>query len=217
MNCLHCREQLTLLQSDALDATERAAVEAHLAQCPECAREWRALEAMRATLVSLPAAPAPPQLRANVRAALQPKTRRALPFALPIAQARGLAWGRRLGRRRDWTDDFGASHAIWRRAPRARKLRCEWRRERGALGRKFWCDRQFRRFEQKFGRRFRAAEFSFGARQGARQGSCQSARNNASERARRQRAQCRQTQCRWKNNADFAARSGRSGHGCPAN
>lgn len=92
MDCSHCRERLTLLISDALSPAERAEVQAHLEQCPDCARELRALQNIQQTLVSLPAAETPLNIRANVRAALRQQPRRAwaLPFALP---ARNLAWG----------------------------------------------------------------------------------------------------------------------------
>ncbi len=71
MNSPHQREQLPDLLSDALDATERARVESHLAQCAQCARELRALELMQQTLVTLPSVAPPGRVRANVRAALR--------------------------------------------------------------------------------------------------------------------------------------------------
>ena len=91
MLCSRCREQLTLWLSDALAPPERAALEAHLAACPNCARELRALQNIGQTLASLPAAPVPPRVRANVRAALSAPPRRT--FVLPNFGARGLAWG----------------------------------------------------------------------------------------------------------------------------
>lgn len=94
MLCFYCREQLPLLLSDALSSDERAAVEAHLAECAECARELRALQLMSETLASLPLSDAPISLRANVRVVLrEPERKRfALPFLFPQLP-RNLAWG----------------------------------------------------------------------------------------------------------------------------
>ena len=98
MNFPHQREQLPDLLCDALDDAARARVEAHLRECPQCARELRQLQQMQATLASLPSAPVPVSVRANVRAALREKPRNtfALPLALPFAfplNSRQLAWG----------------------------------------------------------------------------------------------------------------------------
>ena len=71
MNSPHQREQLPDLLSDALDATERARVESHLRECAQCARELRALQSMQSALATLPVAPAPDELRGNVRAAIR--------------------------------------------------------------------------------------------------------------------------------------------------
>ena len=91
---------MTLLLCDALSPNERAAVEAHLEQCPNCARELRALRLTRETLASLPASPTPDRVRANVRAALlhPPRRRFAWPLVWPLpfalgAPTRQLAWG----------------------------------------------------------------------------------------------------------------------------
>ena len=87
MNSPHQREQLPDLLSDALSPDERARVEAHLQECAQCARELRALRAMQATLTSLPDAPTPASVRANVHAALRADSRQAHRFsALPARQ-----------------------------------------------------------------------------------------------------------------------------------
>jgi hypothetical protein len=41
MTCTECRESFSASVDDALSATERAALEAHLAGCAECRREWQ--------------------------------------------------------------------------------------------------------------------------------------------------------------------------------
>ena len=52
----------------ALSGTERAAFERHLADCPACARQVRALEAATARLGTAVAAPPPPELWDRIRA-----------------------------------------------------------------------------------------------------------------------------------------------------
>ncbi len=70
MNSPHEREKLPDLLSDALDATERARVESHLAGCEQCARELRALQRMQQTLAAHPVATPPASIRAGARAAI---------------------------------------------------------------------------------------------------------------------------------------------------
>ena len=95
MFCSRCRELLTSLLSDALAPAERADVEAHLATCPNCARELRALQNIGETLAALPAHEVPLRVRENVRAALRAPTPRRAPigFGWPKFGARPLAWG----------------------------------------------------------------------------------------------------------------------------
>ena len=55
---------------DALDESERALFEAHLAGCPDCAAEVRSLRAAAAELSHATAAAPPPQLRGDVLAGI---------------------------------------------------------------------------------------------------------------------------------------------------
>jgi anti-sigma factor RsiW len=56
MNCSEVRASLPLLLYDDLSPAEKALVEKHLADCPGCQREYRALQGVRQTL-GLAAAP----------------------------------------------------------------------------------------------------------------------------------------------------------------
>lgn len=72
---------------DALDETERAAFEAHLARCQDCAQEVAELRETVAELGMAAAADPPPQMRAAVDAALR-VTRQLPPTVTQIGQAR---------------------------------------------------------------------------------------------------------------------------------
>ncbi len=70
------------LDGEELSATERAAIEAHLATCAACQATLAELEAVAARAASLPDAAPVPDLWAGVAARLTP-VRAALPFARP--------------------------------------------------------------------------------------------------------------------------------------
>lgn len=72
MNLCHfCRARLGEFLDGTLPGVQREKVAAHLATCPDCAREKRELENTVAALRDLKPVAAPPQLRLKVRSALQ--------------------------------------------------------------------------------------------------------------------------------------------------
>jgi len=94
-----CDEMRLLLQADLdgeLDAAAAAAISAHLAACPDCAPQQRAMAALSAQLRSeLPYHAAPPALRQAIAARLAgaPVAARRLQRRLPI----WLGWGASFG------------------------------------------------------------------------------------------------------------------------
>lgn len=89
-------ERVTRYVDDALDAAERAEVEAHLASCADC-REQEAFERdLRARLRALPVPEPPAGLEARVRERLLREGRRGPGWFLPLAAALAVAvlWGR---------------------------------------------------------------------------------------------------------------------------
>ncbi len=86
--CRFCRARLEEFSDGQLPASEREKVAAHLESCADCARALGELESQahlsRAALGELAPAPAPPDLRLKVRAALQNETaRRSSPWRFP--------------------------------------------------------------------------------------------------------------------------------------
>lgn len=64
----------------ALEAAERAELEAHIAACPDCARELALLRAMIGELQTLPIAAAPASLRSRIRAEIAAEGKKAAPL-----------------------------------------------------------------------------------------------------------------------------------------
>lgn len=92
----HPRDDLTALLDGALPPARAAAVEAHLAGCPECRAEVERQRGALAALAALPSAPAlPPFFSARLEARLREE--RARPRGLRAVLA---AIGARAGRRR---------------------------------------------------------------------------------------------------------------------
>jgi len=86
MNCQRVQESFIDYQDGSLSAAEAAQLRAHLANCPDCQREWSALQEITRKLDTLPAAPEPsPRLREQFYAMLDTYQRDAdapSPFAL---------------------------------------------------------------------------------------------------------------------------------------
>lgn len=90
----HPLDELQDLVSGRLGGTERAAVDAHVALCPECRDLLDRLRAARAVLRAVPAEPVPDELRRRVRDALDAEDRMGVPRPSPAgpARGRGLRW-----------------------------------------------------------------------------------------------------------------------------
>lgn len=71
MNCIQAQERFPELLDGRLAQADTATVQAHLASCPDCQREYAALAQTLAALDKLPAARPSPRLRANFYAALE--------------------------------------------------------------------------------------------------------------------------------------------------
>jgi hypothetical protein len=93
MNCQRLRDSFTDALAGTLPATEAAAIQAHLAGCAECRREWAALQETLLTLDRLPAAEPGPRLRKRFDAMLAEAKREAAAPA-PAAEPFGPAWSR---------------------------------------------------------------------------------------------------------------------------
>ena len=80
MTCAECREAFSARVDDALSADARAALEQHLAGCPECRREWQRFAATVDLLHVVPPERAPAGFVDRVLAAARPQPwyRRAL-------------------------------------------------------------------------------------------------------------------------------------------
>src|SRR5512141_2620779 len=83
MDCTQARNQLSEYQDGALDAAAAAALSVHLRGCGECAGCADSLLAVREVLRSLPPDPAPPELLAKVRAAVEAEDRDARASSAP--------------------------------------------------------------------------------------------------------------------------------------
>jgi anti-sigma factor RsiW len=71
MNCRKCKQQLSAYVDDRLDGDTRAAIEAHVDGCDECARQLRLTRASSLALRAEPVAQPPSDLAARAaRAAL---------------------------------------------------------------------------------------------------------------------------------------------------
>lgn len=86
MNCQRVQDNFIDHQDGTLPPAESAALRAHLASCPDCQREWSALQEITRKLDALPAAEEPsPRLREQFYAMLETHQRDAdsvSPFAL---------------------------------------------------------------------------------------------------------------------------------------
>ena len=86
MNCQRVQDNFIDHQDGTLPPAESAALRAHLASCPDCQREWSALQEMTRKLDALPATEEPsPRLREQFYAMLETHQREAdtvSPFAL---------------------------------------------------------------------------------------------------------------------------------------
>jgi anti-sigma factor RsiW len=98
MNCEHIRPLIGAHHDGELDAANTLEVERHLADCPQCFAQLRALGSLRAQFADESLRfRAPSDLRAKIRAAVAAETaaerepvptrRNWLPFALPLAAA----------------------------------------------------------------------------------------------------------------------------------
>lgn len=76
MRCPEIQEKLSAFYDDALRETERAAIEAHLRECPECQREFVALQATSRLLQAWDAPKVSPHLRAAFMAKLEKRAAR---------------------------------------------------------------------------------------------------------------------------------------------
>src|SRR5512141_554960 len=83
MDCTQVRNLLSDYQDGALDAGAAAALTAHLRGCGECAGCADSLLAVREVLRGLPPDPAPPELLARVRAAVEAEDRDARASSAP--------------------------------------------------------------------------------------------------------------------------------------
>lgn len=89
MNCQRVQECFIDYQDGALPAGESAELRAHLASCPDCQREWSALQEITRKLDALPETPEPsPRLREQFYAMLDTHQREA-DAPSPFALARG--------------------------------------------------------------------------------------------------------------------------------
>jgi anti-sigma factor (TIGR02949 family) len=70
MVCAAAPDQLSAWVDGELDPSERQQVQAHLAQCPECAREVDVLRRLSALLGQIQAATPPPDFRSRLMARL---------------------------------------------------------------------------------------------------------------------------------------------------
>jgi len=94
MGCADKGMLIPLALDDELDAAAVADLHQHLARCPDCARDWAQLTALRAALKrSLPRVPAPAALRARILADLpgEPEVIRWRRFRIAGMAAAGLA------------------------------------------------------------------------------------------------------------------------------
>ncbi|HTO12630.1 MAG TPA: zf-HC2 domain-containing protein [Candidatus Binatia bacterium] len=73
MTCAETREQFSARADDALSAAARAALEVHLAGCPECRREWQRFAATVGLLRAVEPARAPAGFADRVLAAARPE------------------------------------------------------------------------------------------------------------------------------------------------
>lgn len=83
MDCTQVRNMLSDYQDGTLDAAAAAALTVHLRGCGECAGCADSLLAVREALRSLPPDPAPPELLARVRAAVEAEGREARAGSAP--------------------------------------------------------------------------------------------------------------------------------------
>jgi hypothetical protein len=71
MNCVQAQDRFAELLDRRLDGTASGDVRTHLASCPDCQREFAALQRTLGALDALPAARPSPRLRANFYALLE--------------------------------------------------------------------------------------------------------------------------------------------------
>ncbi len=87
-----CREKLGEFLDQTLDLAEREQVSSHLETCAECAQFAREIANIRATLREMPPFAAPPNLRHNVRAAIQNQTAARPKTAIFVPRLPAWAW-----------------------------------------------------------------------------------------------------------------------------
>jgi anti-sigma factor RsiW len=99
MECYEVRQQLSAWLDHELAETAGAALEAHVAKCAACRREWLQLKALEAALGNL-AAPVPSGLAEKVVARLRPPRRRQWwqSIALAACLVLGIALGGTMAR-----------------------------------------------------------------------------------------------------------------------
>ncbi len=80
MQCNEVKTRLADYSVGLLNEAERQGIETHLAECPSCARELRALERVDRVLNALSVEEPPAHLWENIRAQIETAPRRQVPF-----------------------------------------------------------------------------------------------------------------------------------------
>jgi anti-sigma factor RsiW len=80
MSCEHLHEQLNALLDGELPPAEAAALAAHLADCPDCARTLQELAELRVAIAGLEEEEVPPGLEARILAMTADEPAKILPF-----------------------------------------------------------------------------------------------------------------------------------------
>lgn len=90
-NCEEVRLEFSALLDDELSAGERRAIEAHLADCPECLRRFHQFQQVDQMYQGLPQGEAPDELEPRIREALTAEREQVKPFPRP-RHARQRVW-----------------------------------------------------------------------------------------------------------------------------
>ncbi|HHX64016.1 MAG TPA: zf-HC2 domain-containing protein [Chloroflexi bacterium] len=77
MSCLKASEQMSLALDAMLPEEEEDALHAHIAECADCAAEWRALQSMNSLFADVQPATPPPGFSAQVMSRVRQHSRRA--------------------------------------------------------------------------------------------------------------------------------------------
>lgn len=91
MNCSQAQERFSELLDDRLSERDTAEVRAHLANCPDCQREYSSLAQTLAALDHLPNAQPEPRLRANFYAMLEEEKNSAASIRAAVVRRRHAA------------------------------------------------------------------------------------------------------------------------------